>query len=100
MKASLCTAAIAALALFGTAASAQDAKKDAKKGASKTRSSFAAIQIECFKQNGGWYDEATKRWVIQVPYYHMGGKADAVNSCIAQRTGKAGAYVREQTVAP
>ena len=100
MKASFCATAIAALALCGTAASAQDAKKDAKKGAAKTRSSFAAIQIECFKQNGGWYDEATKRWTIQVPYYHMGGKSDAINACIAQRTGKSGNFVSEQTYRP
>jgi hypothetical protein len=93
MKRSFCAAIAAALAFCGTVASA-----DTKKGAAK--SSFAAIQIECFKQNGGWYDEATKRWVIQAPYYHMGGKSDAINSCIAQRTGKAGQYVHEQTVRP
>ena len=93
MKSIVCIAAVAALAFCSTAALAQDGNKAAR----KSRSSFATIQIECFKQNGGWYDEATKKWVIRVPYYHMGGKADAVNNCIAQRTGKTGQYVSEHT---
>jgi len=96
MKSIIYVAAVAILAQCSTAASAQNAKK----GATKSKSSFAAIQIECFKQNGGWYDEATKKWTIRVPYYHIGGKSDAVNSCIAQRTGKPGQYVREETYRP
>lgn len=95
MERTICVAAAAALALGGTAASAQDGKKSAGK-----KSSFREIRIECWKQNGGWYDEATKRWTINVPYYHMGGKSDAINSCIAQRTGKSGNYVSEQSYRP
>lgn len=96
MKRIICFTAVVGLASCGTAASA----KNAKKGAANSKSSFAAIQIECLKQNGGWYDEATKKWMISAPYYHIGGKADAVNSCIAQRTGRAGQYLREETYRP
>lgn len=95
MERIICAAAAAALVFVGTAALAQDGKKTAGK-----RSSFRDIQIECWKQNGGWYDEANKRWTIQVPYYHMGGKSDAINACIAARTGKSGNYVQEQTYRP
>jgi len=96
MKGSFCAAAIAALAFCGAAAPADAAKK----GAAKTKSSLAAIQMECFKQYGAWYDPATKKWVMQGPYYHMASKIDAVNSCVTQRTGKPAPFIREQSRTP
>jgi len=51
-------------------------------------SGLSAVQLECFKQYGAWYDATSKRWKIEVPYYHVGSKMDAIENCVAQRTGK------------
>jgi len=77
-----CCAAAAALVLFGAMVPADAAKKRAAK------SGLTAVQLECFKQYGAWYDAASKQWKIEVPYYHVGSKMDAIENCVAQRTGK------------
>ena len=97
MKGTFCAAAVATLPFCGTVAPADAARK----GAAKTGSSPASVRLECMKQYGAWYDAATKRWVMRAPYYVMAGRADAVDRCVAQRTGKPIAPVmREQTVRP
>ena len=96
MKSTLCAATAAAIAFSGTV----DTVEAAKKRAAGARSSLEAAKIECLKQNGGWYDENTKRWVMQAPYYIMASRIDAVNACITQRTGKTGPFMREQIVRP
>jgi hypothetical protein len=99
MKGQFCAVAVAILALCGAVASADAAKKGAAKSSAKSRSGLAAIQLECFKQHGAWYDEATKRWVMQAPYYIMAGKVDAINDCVAQRAGtKAAPFLQERTL--
>jgi len=100
MKGSFRAVTAAILAFCGAAAPADAAKEGAKKDAAKPRSSLAAIQLECFKQHGAWYDAATKKWVIQGSYYHMASRIDAVNSCVTQRTGKTAPFIREQTSRP
>jgi hypothetical protein len=85
--------AAAALAVC-IAATPADAAKKAKGG-----SSTKAATIECMKQYGAWYDAATKRWTMQGPYYHMASRADAVDRCVAQRTGQPiRAVMQERTV--
>jgi hypothetical protein len=96
MKRPFCVVAAATLAFCGAVTCADAAKK----GAAKSRSSLAAIQLECFKQYGAWYDETTKRWVMQAPYYIMASRTDAINDCVAQRAGKAAPFLRERTVRP
>jgi hypothetical protein len=76
-------AAMAALT-FGVAAMPADAAKKNAKGGSSAKSAT----IECMKQYGAWYDATTKRWTMQGPYYHMASRADAVDRCVAQRTGQ------------
>jgi hypothetical protein len=85
-------AAAAALILCATPVEA--AKKNAKGG-----SSHKAAVIECMKQYGAWYDAANKRWTMQGPYYHMASRADAVDRCVAERTGQPiRAVMQERTV--
>jgi len=96
MRSMLCTATAAAIVFCGTLNTADAAKKRA----ANARSSLDAAKIECLKQNGGWYDEKTKRWVMQAPYYIMASRIDAVNACITQRTGKTGPFMRERIVRP
>jgi len=86
--------AAVALAVCIAATPADAAKKSAKSG-----SSTKTAVIECMKQYGAWYDAATKRWTMQGPYYHMASRADAVDRCVAQRTGQPiRAVMQEQTV--
>ncbi len=85
-----CAAAIAAIAIltFATPASAQ--KKS-------NGSSLAAIQLECFKAQGAYLDPATKRYVMQGTELDLPGKTDAVNKCVAEKTGKpATPFLREE----
>ena len=79
MKPTFRAAIIAAVALLAFAAAA------AKSG---PRSSLSAIQLECFKQQGAFYDAETKRWKITGPEYTMLSRTEAVNNCVAQKTGK------------
>jgi len=77
--------AMAALALCLAAGTAEAAPKG--RGKSAERSSLAAIRLECFKQYGAWWDAEEKKWVMRGTIYNLPGKVDAVNDCIAQRTG-------------
>ena len=82
MKRILWSTAIAAFAFSGTAVLAQDANR------APAGQSVRAAQIECYKQYGS-YDEAKKKWVVPAaPYYIMSGRIDAINNCVAQRTGR------------
>jgi len=49
---------------------------------------------ECFKQYGGHYHRKTKRWHFQTREGQMGSWMDAVNNCVAQKTGRSGNYVK------
>jgi hypothetical protein len=96
MRGMLCAATAAAIAFSATI----DTADAAKKRAANARSSLATAKLECFKQNGGWYDEKAKRWVMQAPYYIMASRIDAVNACITQRTGKTGPFMNERIIRP
>ncbi|MEW6451095.1 MAG: hypothetical protein AB1490_10620 [Pseudomonadota bacterium] len=87
-------AAAAALFVCGVAVPADAAKKNARGGPS-TKSAT----IECMKQYGAWYDPATKRWTMQGPTHYMASRADAVDSCVAQRTKQpVRAVMQERTI--
>jgi hypothetical protein len=86
-------AAIAAFSFSGTAALSQDANRP------PVRQSVREAQIECYRQYGS-YDETKKKWVIPAaPYYIMNSRIDAINNCVAQRTGRPPeGFLREQTL--
>ena len=77
MKRMLCAAAIAAgaLAVLASPASAKN-------------TSLTAIQLECFKQQGAFYDAETKRWKMNGTDNTMLSRMEAVNTCVMQKTGK------------
>lgn len=86
--------AAAATLIVCAAAAPADAAKKGKGG-----SSSKAAVIECMKQQGAWYDAATKRWTMQGPYHYMASRADAVDSCVAKRTGQPiRAVMQERTI--
>jgi hypothetical protein len=74
-----CTAAVAAIVL------ASAAPVLAQK---KSSSSLAAIQIECFKGQGAYLDPGTKRYIMYGTEMDMHSRTDAVNRCVAEKTGK------------
>ena len=83
-----CAAAVAAIVL-SSAAPALAQKKSA--------SSLAAIQLECFKGQGGYYDDHYKQYVFQDTTMDIQMKTDAVNKCVAEKTGKAAApFIRQR----
>ncbi len=82
MKRTLCAAAVAAVAICGLMAPAGAAKK------SPPRTGLTAIQFECFKQHGAFYDAETKRWIIRGGDRDMVSLRDAVTDCVARKTGK------------
>ena len=89
MKGQFCPLAVAAVAFCGAVTCADAAKNGAaKKGAANTRSSLAAIQLECFKQQGAFYDPETKRWKMTGTDNNMLSRSEAVTNCVAQKTGK------------
>jgi hypothetical protein len=53
-------------------------------------------KAECFKQYGAHYDASTKKWRFQTREGQMGSWVEAVNACIAQKTGRRGNYVKTQ----
>lgn len=77
----VCTAAFAAIALAG--ANPALAQKKSASG-----SSLAAIQLECFKQQGAYLEPGTKRYIIYGTELDMQSRTDAVNRCVAEKTGK------------
>ena len=84
-----CAAALAAWALCGLAAPALAQKKSA--------SGLAAIQLECFKGQGGYYDDHYKQYVFQDTTMDIQMKTDAVTKCVAEKTGKpATPFIRQQ----
>ena len=63
----------------------------------KSTSSLAAIQLECFKSQGAYYDAHHKRYVMHGTEMDMLSKTDAVNKCVAEKTGKpATPFMRER----
>lgn len=82
MKRTFCAAAAFALVVCGCAAPALAQKKSAG------GSSLAAIQIECFKGQGAYLDPATKQYVMYGTEMDMQSRTDAVNRCVAEKTGK------------
>lgn len=93
MKRALEITALAALVLLFDLAPGHAAKK------ANSGSSANAAKIECMKQYGATCDG--KRCTMSAPYYIMASRLDAVDRCVAQRTGKAIAPVmREQTTRP
>ena len=79
MKRTLCTA-VAAVAICGLAAPA-----GAK---SAPRTGLTTIQLECFKQQGAFYDPETKRWKMTGTDLNILSRSEAVTNCVAQKTGK------------
>ena len=77
MKRALRAAIVAAVAFAALAAAA---------GAKNT--SLTAIQLECFKQQGAFYDTETKRWKMNGTDNTMLSRMEAVNTCVMQKTGK------------
>jgi hypothetical protein len=88
IRASCAAAAVLVVAGFTTPALAQK-----KSGGS----SLAAIQIECFKAQGAYLDPASKRLIMHGTEMDMQSKTDAVNRCVAEKTGKpATPFVQQQ----
>jgi hypothetical protein len=84
-------ATAAALAFCCVAAPADAAKK------SPPRQSLTAIQLECFKQQGAYYDAETKRWMITGDDRNMQSRTETVRDCVAQKTGTRPApFLREE----
>ena len=81
MTRALCAAIVAAVALYALASPA--AAKN-----SPAHSSLTAIQLECFKQQGAFYDAETKRWKMTGTDNTMLSRMEAVNTCVMQKTGK------------
>jgi hypothetical protein len=91
MKQTLHTLAASLLILSGFAAPALAQKKSA--------SSLAAIQLECFKGQGGYDDANLKKYVMHGTENDMQSKTDAVNKCVAEKTGKpATPFVQNQSL--
>ena len=91
MYRSLCITVLASFAVFCLAAPAVAQKKSAG-------GSVRAIQLECFKAQGAHYDASTKRWVMQGTSLNMVSRTDAVNRCVAEKTGKpATQFMRHET---
>jgi hypothetical protein len=76
----LCAAALAAWTVCGLTAPALAQKKPA--------GNLAAIQLECFKGQGGYYDANLKKYVMHGTENDMQSKTDAVNRCVAEKSGK------------
>jgi len=49
---------------------------------------LTAIQLECFKQQGAFYDAETKRWKMTGTDNNMLSRMEAVTNCVMQKTGK------------
>jgi hypothetical protein len=91
MKSMLRAAAVAAFAFCCAAAPANAAKKSAPK------SGLAAIQMECFKEQGAYYDAATKRWMFMADDRFMQSRLSAIQSCVDQKAGtRTAPFVREE----
>jgi hypothetical protein len=91
MKQIVCAAAVAAFAFYALTAPALAQKKSA--------TSLAAIQLECFKSQGGYYDANLKKYVMHGTENDMQSKTDAVNKCVAEKTGKpATPFVQNQSL--
>jgi hypothetical protein len=96
MKSILRAAVVAAFAFCCAAAPADAAKKSTSKK-SAPKSNLTAIQMECFKQQGAYYDAATKRWMIMADDRFMQSRLGAVHGCVEQKTGKrSGPFLREE----
>ena len=54
----------------------------------KSGDSLAAIQLECFKAQGAYYDPATKRWKMEGTDTNIIQRTDAVNRCVTEKTGR------------
>ena len=81
MNWTFCAATFAAVVLAGAAPAL--AQKNSPGG-----SSLAAIQLECFKSHGAYLDPATKRYIMHGTEMDMQSRTDAVNRCVAEKTGK------------
>ena len=55
---------------------------------SPPRTGLTAIQFECFKQQGAFYDAETRRWKMTCTDNNMLSRMEAVNTCVMQKTGK------------
>ncbi len=77
-----CTVAICTMATCAVSSAATAARSNAK--------------AECFKQYGAHYDASTRKWRFWTREGQMGSWVDAVNNCIAQKTGRKGNYVKTQ----
>jgi hypothetical protein len=82
-----CAAAVAAIVLGGTTPALAQ-----KKSASR----LAAMQLECFKDQGGYYDDHYKQYVFQGTTMDIQMKTDAVTKCVAEKTGKPAAPFMRQ----
>jgi hypothetical protein len=83
-------AAVATIAALGSTPPALAQKK--------STGNLAAIQLECFKAQGAYFDAQTNRWMMQGTDHDMVGRTDAVNKCVAEKTGKpATQFMKQET---
>ncbi len=107
MKRAFSIAALAAFVFLGNVAVAQDTRKAPAVSVDTTRvkqvsrtpakrsarapahRGLSAIEAECVKQQGGYFDPATKRWQISFTrdIYNF-NRTQGIYRCVEQRTGK------------
>jgi hypothetical protein len=87
MNRSVCIA-ITLFAVFCAATPALANKK-------RANGSLAAIQTECFKENGAYLDPVTKRYRIRTTQMGMMTMSDALRKCIAEKSGARHVNIRE-----
>jgi hypothetical protein len=86
----VCVAGLALLAAFYVTDPALAQKKSG--------GSLAAIQFECFKAQGAYYDASTKRWRMEGTDVDIIQRTDAVNRCVTEKTGRpAGQFLKQET---
>jgi hypothetical protein len=96
MKTACSIGALALLIACATAGTADAAKKN--KSPKNAETGLRAIQMQCFKEQGAWFDAANKRWMIQGHENYMQARVDAVHACVKQRSGKDAPFVTQRTI--
>lgn len=88
---------IGAVAMLMTCAAgtADAAKKN--KSPKNADTGLRAIQLQCFKEQGAWFDAEGKTWRIQGNEREMPARIDAVYACVKQRSGKFAPFIRQET---
>jgi hypothetical protein len=53
-----------------------------------TATSLNPVQLDCFRQYGGYLNPQTGRWMMKGAANNMQQVVDAVYGCVAQKTGR------------